>query len=51
VDFDINISVVLALVNGSSTAAQFPVSSQKTCYNFNLKKDVSKPIVCLNILA
>jgi hypothetical protein len=26
------------LGNGSSTAAQFPVSSQKPCYDFNLKK-------------
>ena len=41
----------MALVNGSSTADQFPVSSQRTRYNFNLKKDVSKPSVCLNILA
>ena len=40
-----------ALGSQSRTAAQFPVSSQKPCYNFNLKKDVSKPIVCLNILA
>ena len=39
------------LDNGSPTAAQFPVSSQKPCYDFNLKKDVSKPIVCLNIIA
>jgi hypothetical protein len=37
--------------NRSSTAAQFQVSSQKSCYDFNFKKDLSKPIVCLNILA
>ena len=37
--------------NRSSTAAQFTVSSQKPCYDFNFKKDVSNPIVCLNILA
>ena len=37
--------------NGSSTAAQFPVSSQKPSYDFNLKKGCFKPIVCLNILA
>jgi hypothetical protein len=37
--------------NGSSTTAQFPVSSQKPCYDFNFKKGCFKPIVCLNIIA
>jgi hypothetical protein len=37
--------------NRSSTAAQFTVSSQKPSYDFNFKRDVSKPIVCFNILA
>ena len=39
------------LGNGSSTAAEFPVSSQKPCYDFNWKHDVSKQIVCLKVLA
>jgi hypothetical protein len=34
-----------------STAAQFLVSSPKPPYDFNLKKEISKPIVCLSILA
>jgi hypothetical protein len=39
------------LDNGSLTAAQFPVSSQKPCYDFNLKKGCFKTNCLLKHIA
>ena len=55
-DFELHTSKPKCIAKGVvsnriSTTAQFTVSSQMPCYDFNFKKDVSKPIVCLNILA